>query len=292
MRLGAVASARFWGSEMRAGIAIAVVALLLAGCTRSVDEHREVPTAGGPPSFLAQSFDATGTLLVGTPLGVYRSTDGGRTWHTTHAARLGGALGGLHAGLDDRLPRAAAGARQPLLRPHRRAQALALPRRQRARALLAAERQALRARPRHVLAPLRHARLRAYLVPAARARRCRISTRAIAAARAKGGAGRRLRGCGPRRALALGRRGRELVAPARRRQCAVGGDHAGALAARRRRAARAVVVGRLRRDVAHAAVRARRSSPRIRATTASGTRSPRTESCSSPPTAAAAGRAG
>ena len=42
-----------------------------------------MPTAGGPPSFLAQSFDATGTLLVGTPLGVYRSTDGGRTWHTT-----------------------------------------------------------------------------------------------------------------------------------------------------------------------------------------------------------------
>ena len=38
---------------------------------------------GGKPSFLAQSFDATGTLLVGTPLGVYRSTDGGRTWHTT-----------------------------------------------------------------------------------------------------------------------------------------------------------------------------------------------------------------
>ena len=42
-----------------------------------------MPTSGGPPSFLAQSFDAIGTLLVGTPQGVYRSTDGGRTWHTT-----------------------------------------------------------------------------------------------------------------------------------------------------------------------------------------------------------------
>jgi photosystem II stability/assembly factor-like uncharacterized protein len=61
----------------------AVCALLLAGCAREADQHRAVPTAGGTPSFLAQSFDATGTLLVGTPLGVYRSNDGGRTWHTT-----------------------------------------------------------------------------------------------------------------------------------------------------------------------------------------------------------------
>jgi photosystem II stability/assembly factor-like uncharacterized protein len=61
----------------------ALLALLLAGCAREADQHRAVPTAGGTPSFLAQSFDATGTLLVGTPLGVYRSSDGGRTWHTT-----------------------------------------------------------------------------------------------------------------------------------------------------------------------------------------------------------------
>ena len=60
-----------------------VLALALVGCTRQADQHRAVPTAGGTPSFLAQSFDATGTLLVGTPLGVYRSNDGGRTWHTT-----------------------------------------------------------------------------------------------------------------------------------------------------------------------------------------------------------------
>jgi hypothetical protein len=69
---------------MRAGVVVlAALAVLLAGCGREVDEHRAVPTAGGSPSFLAQSFDAIGTLLVGTPLGVYRSTDGGRTWHTT-----------------------------------------------------------------------------------------------------------------------------------------------------------------------------------------------------------------
>jgi photosystem II stability/assembly factor-like uncharacterized protein len=68
---------------VRAGAALALLALLLAGCTRAADEHRAVPTAGGPPSFIAQSFDATGTLLLGSKLGVYRSTDGGRTWHTT-----------------------------------------------------------------------------------------------------------------------------------------------------------------------------------------------------------------
>ena len=55
---------------MRAGVVLAVAVLLLAGCAREVDQHREVPTAGGTPSFLAQAFDATGTLLVGTPLGV------------------------------------------------------------------------------------------------------------------------------------------------------------------------------------------------------------------------------
>ena len=64
-------------------LVLALCALLLAGCTREADEHRAVPTSGGKPSFLAQAFDATGTLLVGTPLGVYRSSDGGRTWHTT-----------------------------------------------------------------------------------------------------------------------------------------------------------------------------------------------------------------
>jgi hypothetical protein len=62
-------------------------------------------------------------------------------------ARLEGALGRLHAGIDDRLPRSAPGAWQPRLRPHRRTQALALPRRQRARALVASQRQALRSRP-------------------------------------------------------------------------------------------------------------------------------------------------
>src|SRR3954452_15061336 len=67
---------------MRASLLVVAV-LLLAGCARESDQHRAVPTADGTPSFLAQSFDATGTLLVGTPLGVYRSSDGGRTWHTT-----------------------------------------------------------------------------------------------------------------------------------------------------------------------------------------------------------------
>jgi photosystem II stability/assembly factor-like uncharacterized protein len=60
-----------------------LLALALAGCTREADQPRAVPTASGRPSFLAQAFDATGTLLVGTPGGVFRSSDGGRTWHTT-----------------------------------------------------------------------------------------------------------------------------------------------------------------------------------------------------------------
>jgi photosystem II stability/assembly factor-like uncharacterized protein len=64
-------------------LAPALLAVALGGCTRQADQHRAVPTISGTPSFLAQSFDATGTLLVGTPLGVYRSSDGGRTWHTT-----------------------------------------------------------------------------------------------------------------------------------------------------------------------------------------------------------------
>ena len=68
---------------MRIGIALAVGALLLAGCTRAADERRAVPVENGTPTFLVQSFDATGTLLLGTPTGVLRSSDGGRTWHTT-----------------------------------------------------------------------------------------------------------------------------------------------------------------------------------------------------------------
>ena len=68
---------------MRIAIALAVGVLLLAGCTREADEPRAVPPEYGTPNFLVQSFDATGTLLLGTPLGVYRSSDGGRTWHTT-----------------------------------------------------------------------------------------------------------------------------------------------------------------------------------------------------------------
>jgi photosystem II stability/assembly factor-like uncharacterized protein len=68
---------------MRPAVALALVVVVLAGCARASDKHRAVPTAGGLPSFIAQSFDATGTLLVGSKLGVYRSTDGGRTWHTT-----------------------------------------------------------------------------------------------------------------------------------------------------------------------------------------------------------------
>ena len=68
---------------MRAGFAIAVVALLLAGCGRSVDEHRAVSDGRRHAELPRAVVRRDGTLLVGTPHGVYRSTDGGRTWHTT-----------------------------------------------------------------------------------------------------------------------------------------------------------------------------------------------------------------
>jgi len=78
------------GNGVRGDMQAVVRAILLDTEARSTNS-RAVPTFGGPPSFLAQSFDATGTLLVGTPLGVFRSTDGGRTWHTT-ARHVWGAL--------------------------------------------------------------------------------------------------------------------------------------------------------------------------------------------------------
>jgi photosystem II stability/assembly factor-like uncharacterized protein len=68
---------------VRSGLAIVLAALLLAGCARGAEAPRAIPPEYGAPSFLVQSFDATGTLLLGTPLGVWRSSDGGRTWHTT-----------------------------------------------------------------------------------------------------------------------------------------------------------------------------------------------------------------
>ena len=156
-----------WGSERCAS---ASLARARPCCSRAA---RARPTSTGPcrprTGRRASSRSPStppGTLLLGTP--ARRLPLERRRPDVAHddPPRLGRALGRLHAGLDDRLARAAAAARQSLLRPRRPAQALALPRRQRARALVAARREALRARPRHVLAPLRHARLRAHVVPA------------------------------------------------------------------------------------------------------------------------------
>ena len=235
---------------MRAGIFLAVVAVLLAGCGRSVDEHRAVPTAGGTPSFLAQSFDATGTLLVGTPLGVYRSTDGGRTWHTTQR-HVWGALSAGFTQASTIVSRGRLLERGNLSYDH-----IDAPKRS---PFHGGSVLALSWLPSGKLYALVHGTYWHLYVTLDSARtwyprpalNLPISTRAIAAARAKGSpdvvyaaAGR----AGLWRSVDGGVSWSRLPVA---RQRAVRRDLARPLAARRRRAARPVLVGRLRRDLAH-----------------------------------------
>jgi hypothetical protein len=62
---------------------LTLLALLAAGCSGSRDSPRALPPGVADPSFVVQSFDAQGTLLLGAPSGVYRSTDGGQSWTPT-----------------------------------------------------------------------------------------------------------------------------------------------------------------------------------------------------------------
>ena len=60
---------------------------LAAGCGNPLaDEARVLPRGFEHPDFIVQSWDATGTLLIGGRNGVRRSNDGGRTWHVTRRA--------------------------------------------------------------------------------------------------------------------------------------------------------------------------------------------------------------
>jgi hypothetical protein len=55
----------------------------VAGCQAGAKEPRLLPPGTDPPSFLTQSADARGTILIGTTQGVYRSVDVGASWSRT-----------------------------------------------------------------------------------------------------------------------------------------------------------------------------------------------------------------
>jgi hypothetical protein len=59
-------------------------AALLSGCGLVDQPHRALPVDAGTPTFLVEASDARGTLLLGTPQGLFRSLDEGVTWRTTY----------------------------------------------------------------------------------------------------------------------------------------------------------------------------------------------------------------
>ena len=70
-------------------VLLATIALA-AGCGSPLaNEQRLLPKGFEHPAFILQSWDATGTLLIGGRNGVRRSNDGGRTWHLTGRAVYG-----------------------------------------------------------------------------------------------------------------------------------------------------------------------------------------------------------
>jgi hypothetical protein len=60
------------------------VAAVLSGCAATGHPDRALPPGAGTPTFLVEASDARGTLLLGTPQGLFRSLDEGVTWHTTY----------------------------------------------------------------------------------------------------------------------------------------------------------------------------------------------------------------
>lgn len=75
------------------------VVVLAAGCGGPfADEQRVLPEGFEHPSFIVQSWDATGTLLIGGRNGVRRSNDGGRSWHETRRAVYGAVTAGFTSG--------------------------------------------------------------------------------------------------------------------------------------------------------------------------------------------------
>ena len=80
-------------------VALALLAAVLAGCQAGAKEPRLLPPGVDPPSFLTQSADARGTILIGTTQGVYRSVDVGASWSRT-SPTVYRALWRLHLGVD------------------------------------------------------------------------------------------------------------------------------------------------------------------------------------------------
>jgi hypothetical protein len=58
-------------------------AALLSGCGLVGQPHRALPEDAGTPTFLVEASDARGTLLLGTPQGLFRSLDEGVSWSAT-----------------------------------------------------------------------------------------------------------------------------------------------------------------------------------------------------------------
>lgn len=78
---------------------MAVLAVTLAGCGNPLgSQDRILPRGFEQPDFIVQSWDATGTLLIGGTNGVRRSNDGGRTWHRTSRPVYGAVAAGFTSG--------------------------------------------------------------------------------------------------------------------------------------------------------------------------------------------------
>ena len=274
---------------MRAGLAIAA-----SPCCSPAARARSTSTARcqrpGGRRVSSRSRSMHGTLLVGTPQGVYRSTDGGRTWHTT-TRHVWKALSAGFTQASTIVSRGRLLERGNLAYDH-----IDAPKRS---PFHGGSVLALSWLPSGKLYALVHGTYWRLYVTLDSARTwyprpaldLPISARSIAAARAKGApdvvyAARGAPGSGARSTRASAGRASPSPrmpsrSPPRRRAGSTSSPRCPSCRGRTTTGRRGT-----------RAARARRSSPRIRATTASGTRSLRTESCSSPRTAAAAGRAG
>src|SRR5262249_11170246 len=84
----------------RAGAAALLVLAVagLTGCCAGPKEARALPLGIDPPRFLVESFDARGTLLLGTPQGVFRSSDAGASWQPTFPRVFRGVSAGFTKG--------------------------------------------------------------------------------------------------------------------------------------------------------------------------------------------------
>ena len=79
-------------------VPLALVGLVLGGCRAGPSDPHSLPRGTDLPSFLVQSPDARGTLLLGTRQGVFRSSDAGATWRRAQRASFGALSAGFTPG--------------------------------------------------------------------------------------------------------------------------------------------------------------------------------------------------